>query len=127
MAALQTGAVVIGEVVYAELAAQFSRQEELDHFLADSYIVLKVSSVEALYRAGMAWRLYCSRRPEALVCPSCGEPMDVVCAACAAKIQPRQHVVADFLIGAHALVEGDKLLTRDRGYYRTYFPELVLI
>ena len=124
--ALQAGAVVIYEVVYAELSAHFLQQEELDRFLTDSRIVLKVSSVEALYRAGTAWRLYRSRRPESLVCTSCGESTDVACEACGAPIQPRQHVVADFLIGAQALVEADRLLTRDRGYYRTYFPELRL-
>ena len=38
----------------------------------------------------------------------------------------RSRVMADFIIGAHAAHQADRLLTRDRGYYRAHFRDLVL-
>ncbi len=123
--ALRAGAIVISDPVYAELAVHFMEQETLDRFLADTGLRLESSKADALYRAGRAWSEYLRRRP-ALACPQCGATQDLHCDKCGVSVQPRQHVVADFMIGAHAVVQGDQLLTRDRGYYATYFPELTL-
>jgi predicted nucleic acid-binding protein len=123
---LEDGSVIISEAVYTELAAHFSMQEQIDHFLKETCINLCPSSTDALYLAGKAWRKYLQRRTSSMVCPSCETAQEFRCIKCGSAFLPRQHVIADFIIGAHASVHADRLLTRDRGYYRTYFRDLQL-
>lgn len=124
--AVGAGPVMISEPVFAELAAHFADRLELDRFLEDTGLRVESSAREALYQAGQAWSAYLRRRPTNLACPQCGARQEVRCSRCGTTIQPRQHVVADFMIGAHAQVHADRLLTRDRGYYSSYFPDLTL-
>ena len=124
--ARRLGAVVISEAAYAELAAHFQDSNGFERFRSGIGIRLERSSLAALDLAGSAWRTYTRRRPRSLVCAQCGTPQSVRCEGCGEPLRTRQHIVADFLIGAHALVHADRLLTRDRGFYATYFPNLEL-
>jgi predicted nucleic acid-binding protein len=125
-AAVSAGPVVICPIVYTELAAGFANQYETEQLLNELGVQLEDFAPRALVLAGKAWHTYTRRRGRQVQCPQCGQRMDVVCLSCRSPILWRQHVISDFLIGAHAVVQADVLMTRDRGYYRAYFPELRL-
>lgn len=124
--ALAAGSVILCDIVLAEIAPWFEDSEALGRFMVSTGIDVVPSSTAALHRAGIAWRQYASRRPRALECGSCAALTSPACASCGASLNVRQHMVADFVVGAHALHHADRLLTHDARYYTTYFPELRL-
>ena len=102
-------------------------------FIHDTGIKIVSSNETSLYEAGRAWKTYLDRRKHGLICPACGKRNKAVCSSCGKTISSRQHVLSDFLIGAHAKIQADRFITRDRGFYRTCFqglnifhPELLL-
>jgi predicted nucleic acid-binding protein len=121
---LEKGQLVICEVVHAELSSQFPSDGELRNFLSDTGIRLIHSSREVLYLAGERWRSYTGKRERTIQCPKCGEKVSVTCPKCGQSVVLRDRVLSDFMIGAHALLHAELLLTRDRGFYHTYFKEL---
>jgi len=124
--ALKQGTLIINEVVYAELASLFKQKEKLNEFLNDFDIMLKPSNEKVLWEASKAWKVYTTGRGKQIQCPNCGIKFILRCKNCSNIIAPRQHIISDFLIGAYAKVLADSILTRDRGYYRTYFKGLSL-
>jgi hypothetical protein len=124
--AYRDGRVVITPVVYAELSADghFETETDLETFLSDFSIGVTEPSREALFVAGEQFREYTQRRPDGLQCPSCGTERSVACPDCGTDLGPRQHVASDFLIGGHATVDADRLVSFDSGFYGTYFPSV---
>ncbi|TAK23108.1 MAG: PIN domain-containing protein [Chloroflexota bacterium] len=119
--------LVISPIVYAELAVRFESEEECGSFLNAYAITLDELSPAAAWRASEAWRAYQRRRIDGIACPSCGERATPTCVKCGNALSWRQHIIAHFLIAAHALTQTNRLITRDRGYFCTYFPDLAII
>jgi hypothetical protein len=118
------GRLIICEIVYAELASQFDTESGLNEFLADTGIKLVRSAETTLYRAAGLWREYLKNNTDFIQCPHCHKDTTVNCQLCHQQIKPRQRILSDFIVGAHALMHAELLLSRDSGFYRAYFKDL---
>ena len=97
---LNEGALLACDVVWAETRAAFPDEESFMRAMQGLGITFSALTQMAAATAGVA------------------------CKSDRAAGGKRDRLVADFLIGAHASVQCDRLLTRDRGYYRKNFASL---
>ncbi len=97
------GALLINEVIYAEMSTRIETETELDDIIADLSVALERTPKHALFLAGKAFKQY------------------------RAAGGTRTGVLPDFFIGAHAEVGGLTILTRDARRYAQYFPDVKLV
>ena len=104
------GRLVISAPAFAELVAFPGRDEEfVEYFLRETQIQVDWDLTEAAWRAaGRAFRGYVERRRKQ-------------------RGTGARRILADFLVGAHAITGGHALLTLDVGLYPSAFPRLKVI
>lgn len=107
--ALTQGPVVACEIVVSEVVAGLGSGSQLIDVLEEAGIAYSPMEFRSAVRAGEMHRRYKER------VKSSGRPIAV----------PRS--IPDFLIGAHALMQCQALITRDAGFFRDYFKGLKLI
>ncbi len=108
--AFNRGTLVAAAPVFAELLAAPGRTEAfVELFFEETGIAIDWQLGEPVWRsAGRAFRDYAERRRKQ-------------------RDTGTRRILADFLIGAHALANRYRLLTLDDRLYRTSFPALTIV
>jgi predicted nucleic acid-binding protein len=97
------GGLVACEIVWAEVGAAFGSAADACDAMERLGVRFVPQNPDTAAGSGQLWRSY--RRAGG----------------------SRQRVVPDFLIGVHAVAHADRLLSRDRGFFRDYFADLVVL
>lgn len=102
--------LVVAAPVFAELLAHpMVTERQAEEFLSKTHLLVDFAISEECWRvAGSRFADYAKRRRRS----GGGEP---------------KRFLVDFIIGAHALVECERLFTLDHARYTRDFPELALI
>jgi len=101
--AVDRGELIVNPVIYAEVSIGFDRIEDLESALPADVFEYRPIPREAAFLAGKCFLKY-RRRGGVRTSP-----------------------LPDFFIGAHALIAGLDLITRDAKRFKNYFPTLKLI
>lgn len=98
------GALIACEVVWAELATAYcDKEQQLQQALEQIGLRYSALEREAALAAARCWARHRQRS------------------------KGRDRIAADFLIGGHALQQADRLLSRDRDFYREAFRPLKVL